>query len=190
MDHPQIHSRVVITKLPYYRLYNNWVQPKPTLFPVKELNWKNNNNKTLLVVCLKLLTVFFVLTEKQISGHHFNDLHFIQVKNNPRSCEVNLSNCVRSLKKIQDFNGIPFFFVVFLFCFFCFRHTLQRSQLRGSFFTWFHFRSSHIWFISYTFVTLHLIVLLKISSILFINASSDKFAKFKTFLLYTKISAE
>ena len=34
---------------------------------------------------------FFVLTEKQISGHHFNDLHFIQVRNNPRSCKVNLS---------------------------------------------------------------------------------------------------
>ena len=26
-----------------------------------------------------------------------------------------------------------------------------RSQLRGSFFIWFHFRSCHIWFISYTF---------------------------------------
>jgi len=178
---------VSLTKPLYYRLYNNWVQPKLTLFPVKELNWKNDNNKTLLVVCLKLLKVVFVLTEKQISGHHFNDLHFIQVKNNPRSCEVNLCNCVRSLKKIQDFNGIPFFCCCF-FCS-CFRHTL-RSQLRGSFFTWFHFRSSHIWFIWYTFVTFHFIVLLKVSSILFINASSDKFAKFKTLLLYTKISVE
>ena len=123
------------------------------------------DNKTLLVVCLKLMyrKIFFLLTEKQISGHYFNDLHFIQVKNNPRSCEVNLCNCVRSLKKIQDFNGIPYFFL-FFFCS-CFRHTL-RSQLRGSFFTWFHFRSSHIWFISYTFVTLHFIVLLKVSSIL------------------------
>ena len=58
---------------------------------------------------------FFVLSEKQISGHHFNDLHFIQVKNNPRSCKVNLCNCVRSLKKIQDFNEIPFFFFFFFF---------------------------------------------------------------------------
>ena len=125
---------------------------------------------------------FFVLTEKQISGHHFNDLHFIQVKNNPRSCKVNLCNCLRSLKKIQDFNEIPFFL-------FYFRDKL-RSQLQGTFFTWFHFRSSHIWLISYTFVTLHFIVLSKILSILFINASSDKFAKFKTLLLYTKISVE
>ena len=30
------------------------------------------------------------------------------------SCEGNLCNCVRSLKKIQDFNG-PEFFVIFLF---------------------------------------------------------------------------
>ena len=28
------------------------------------------------------------------------------MKNDPRSCEHNLCNCVRSLKKIQDFNGI------------------------------------------------------------------------------------
>ena len=28
------------------------------------------------------------------------------MKNNPCSCECNLRNCVRSLKKIQDFNGI------------------------------------------------------------------------------------
>ena len=55
----------------------------------------------------------FVLTEKQISGHHFNDLHFIQVRNNPRSCKVNLCNCVRSLKKNQDFNEIPFFLLFF-----------------------------------------------------------------------------
>ena len=27
------------------------------------------------------------------------------MKNNPRSCERNLCNCVRSLKEIQDFNG-------------------------------------------------------------------------------------
>lgn len=130
---------------------------------------------------------FFVLTEKQISGHHFNDLHFIQVRNNPRSCKVNLCNCVRSLKKksgLQSyFNEIPFFLLFFL------RDTL-RSQLQGTFFTWFDFRSSHIWLISYTFVTLHFIVLSKILSILFINASSDKFAKFKTLLLYTKISVE
>ena len=106
---------VSLTKPPYYRLYNNWVQPKPTLFPVKELNWKNNNNKTLLVVCLKLLQFFFVLTEKQISGHHFNDLHFIQVKNNPRSCEVNLCNCVRSLKKFRTSTGSRFFFFFFFF---------------------------------------------------------------------------
>ena len=127
---------------------------------------------------------FFVLTEKQISGHHFNDLPFIQVRNNPRSCKVNLCNCVRSLKKIQDFNEIPFFLFLFFF-----RDTL-RSQLQETFFTWFHFRSSHIWLISYTFVTLHFIVLSKILSILFINASSDKFAKFKTLLFYTKISVE
>ena len=30
-------------------------------------------------------------------------------------------------------------------------HKLRRSQLWGSFFIWFHFRSSPIWFISYTF---------------------------------------
>ena len=142
------------------------------------------DKKTLLVVSeINVSKDFFVVTEKQISGHHFNDLHFIQVKNNPRSCEVNLCNCVRSLKKIQDFKGIPFFLSFF------FRDTL-RSQLRGTFFTWFHFRSSHIWLISYTFVTLHFIVLSKILSILFKNASSDKFAKFKTLLLYTKISVE
>ena len=28
------------------------------------------------------------------------------MKNDPRSCERDLRNCVRSLKKIQDFNGI------------------------------------------------------------------------------------
>ena len=28
------------------------------------------------------------------------------MKNDPRSCEHNLCNCVRSLKKIQDFKGI------------------------------------------------------------------------------------
>ena len=28
------------------------------------------------------------------------------MKNDQRSCEHNLCNCVRSLKKIQDFNGI------------------------------------------------------------------------------------
>ena len=28
------------------------------------------------------------------------------MKNDPRSCECNLCNCVRSLKKIQDFDGI------------------------------------------------------------------------------------
>ena len=28
------------------------------------------------------------------------------MKNDPRSCERNLCNCVRSLKKIQDSNGI------------------------------------------------------------------------------------
>ena len=28
-----------------------------------------------------------------------------------------------------------------------------RSQLRGSFFIWFHFRSFYIWFIRYTFIT-------------------------------------
>ena len=28
------------------------------------------------------------------------------MKNDPRSCERNLCNCVRSLKKIQDFDGI------------------------------------------------------------------------------------
>ena len=28
------------------------------------------------------------------------------MKNDPRSCERNLYNCVRSLKKIQDFDGI------------------------------------------------------------------------------------
>ena len=75
---------------------------------------------------------FFVLSEKQISGHHFNDLHFIQVKNNPRSCKVNLCNCVRSLKKksgLQSyFNEISFFLLFF------FRDTL-RSQLQGTFFT-------------------------------------------------------
>ena len=30
-----------------------------------------------------------------------------------------------------------------------------RSQLRGLFFIWFHFRSSYIWFISYTFVRIN-----------------------------------
>ena len=29
-----------------------------------------------------------------------------QMKNGPRSCERNLCNCIRSLKKIQDFNRI------------------------------------------------------------------------------------
>ena len=72
------------------------------------------DKKTLLVVSeINVSKDFFVVTEKQISGHHFNDLHFIQVKNNPRSCEVNLCNCVRSLKKIQDFKGIPFFLSFF-----------------------------------------------------------------------------
>ena len=28
------------------------------------------------------------------------------MKNDPRSCERNLCNCVRGLKKLQDFNGI------------------------------------------------------------------------------------
>ena len=72
------------------------------------------DKKTLLVVSeINVSKDFFVVTEKQISGHHFNDLHFIQVKNNPRSCKVNLCNCVRSLKKIQDFNEIPFFLFFF-----------------------------------------------------------------------------
>ena len=44
------------------------------------------------------------------------------------------------------------FRTVFMLFFRLLTHKL-RSQLRGSFFIWFHFRSSHIWFISYTFVT-------------------------------------
>ena len=128
---------------------------------------------------------FFVLSEKQISGHHFNDLHFIQVKNNPRSCTVNLCNCVRSLKKIQDFNEIPFFLFFF---FFSGIHCVHNCKEHSSH----DFISAVLIYdlLPYTFVTSHFIVLSKILSILFINASSDKFAKFKTLLLYTKISVE
>ena len=85
---------------------------------------------------------FFVLSEKQISGHHFNDLHFIQVKNNPRSCKVNLCNCVRSLKKIQDFNEIPFFLFFFFQGYIAF--TIARNILhmisfpQFSYMTYFH----------------------------------------------------
>ena len=137
---------------------------------------------------ISVLKDLFVLTEKQIRGHHFNDLHFIQVENNPRCCEGNLCNCVRSLKKIQDFNGIPLKSRFFCYFFFSSIHCVHNCEDHW-FFTWFHFRSSHIWFISYVFVTLHFIVLLKISSIFFINASSDKFTKFKTLLLQ-EISVE
>ena len=72
---------------------------------------------------------FFFLTEKQISGHHFNDLHFIQVKNNPRSCKVNLCNCARSLKKIQDFNEIPFFLFFFFSGIHCVHDCEEHSSL-------------------------------------------------------------
>ena len=70
---------------------------------------------------INVLKDFYVVTEKQItevSGHHCNDLHFIQVKNNTRSCEVNLCNCVRSLKKKSGIQGdhvevLNFFFFFF-----------------------------------------------------------------------------
>ena len=71
----------------------------------------------------------FVLTEKQISGHHFNDLHFIQVRNSPRSCKVNLRNCVRSLKKNQDFNEIPFFLLFFFSGIHCVHNCKKHSSL-------------------------------------------------------------
>ena len=64
---------------------------------------------------INVSTDFFVLTEKQISGHHFNDLHFIQVKNNPRSCKVNLCNCARSLKKNSGLQRNPVFSFFFFF---------------------------------------------------------------------------
>ena len=91
---------------------------------------------------------FFVLSEKQISGHHFNDLHFIQVKNNPRSCKVSLCNCVRSLKKIQDFNEIPFFLFLFFFqgyiAFTTARNILHMISFpQFSYMTYFHIHLSH-----------------------------------------------
>ena len=71
------------------------------------------------------------------------------MKNDPRSCECNLCNCVRSLKKNSGL-------------FSCFFSGFSRNCINcvhncedHIFFIWFHFRSSHIWFISYTFVTVH-----------------------------------
>ena len=106
-------------------------------------------------MCLKLLKFFFVLTEKQISGHHFNDLHFIQVKNNPRSCEVNLCNCVRSLKKFRTSTGSRFFFFFFFFLFLfqaCIAFTTARIILHFISFPQFSYM---IYFIYICHITFH-----------------------------------
>ena len=96
------------------------------------------------------------------------------MKNDPRSCERNSCNCIR----LQDFKGIwSSDLVMPVWCSdqlrykandvgswstMCSYFHVQLHKLRslpwGSFFIWFHFHSSHIWFISYTFVKLYLFV--------------------------------
>ena len=103
------------------------------------------------------------------------------MKNDPCSCECNLCNCVRSLKKneglqrdlnpwpalnisgfiaqlVEHRTGIVRSRVQILLKSQIFLRLLMQlhklgSQLQGSFLTWFHFRSSYIWFVPYTFVS-------------------------------------
>ena len=67
-----------------------------------------------------------------------------QVKDDPRSCERNLYNCV---KKPEKNSGLQRGWTQLKSCFFSGFFTQLyklRSQLRGSSFTWFNFRSSNM----------------------------------------------
>ena len=51
----------------------------------------------------RTLTIFLFILNK---SYNWELRKWNQMKNDPRSCERNLCDCVRSLKKIQDFKGV------------------------------------------------------------------------------------